>query len=81
MFLLINNKIFYNTLVKKMHIYEGDIVYLASDLIKIIIHLKIEKKAFDPNDLINTILKAIGKNGTLIIPSFNWDFCEENHTI
>ena len=70
------NKIFYDTLVKKMQIYAGDAVYLASDLIRIIIYLKTKKKAFVPNDLVNSILKVIGKDGTLIIPSFNWDFCK-----
>ena len=73
---LSKTKIFYNTLVKKMHIFEGDTVYLASDLIKIIFYLKINKKPFDPNDIINSILNVIGTNGTLIIPSFNWDFCQ-----
>ncbi len=73
---LINNKIFYNKLVKEMQICEGDTVYLASDLIKIIIYLKIKKKPFNPNDIINSILNVIGKDGTLIIPSFNWDFCQ-----
>ena len=70
------NKIFYDTLIKKMQIYAGDAVYLASDLIRIIIYLKTKKKAFVPNDLVNSILKVIGKDGTLIIPSFNWDFCK-----
>ena len=72
-----NNKKFYNSLVKKMQINEGDIVYLASDLIKIILYFKIKKRLFDPNDLINSLLDVIGKNGTLIIPSFNWDFCKK----
>ena len=38
---LTNNKKFYNSLVKKMQINEGDIVYLASNLIKIILYFKI----------------------------------------
>lgn len=73
---LINNKVFYKTLVKEMQIYEGDTVYLASDLIKIILYLKIKKTTFDPNDIINYILNVLGSNGTLIIPAFNWDFCK-----
>ena len=51
---LTNNKKFYNSLVKKMQINEGDIVYLASNLIKIILYFKVKKRLFDPNDLINS---------------------------
>ena len=29
----------------------------------------------DPNDVIDALLEILGKNGTLIFPTFNFDFC------
>ena len=67
---------FFSNLVKTMRIKQGDIVYLASDLVPILIFLKNKNKTFKPNDLINSILNTLGSQGTLIIPSYNWDFCK-----
>ena len=67
---------FFSNLVKTMRIKQGDIVYLASDLVPILIFLKNKNKIFNPDDLVNSILNALGSKGTLIIPSFNWNFCK-----
>ncbi len=67
---------FFSYLVKTMRINQGDIVYLASDLMQIMIYLKNKNKTFKPNILINSILNTLGSKGTLIIPSYNWDFCK-----
>ena len=67
---------FFSNLVKTMRINQGDIVYLASDLMQIMIYLKNKNKTFKPNILINSILNTLGSKGTLIIPSYNWDFCK-----
>ena len=56
----------------------GDIVLIHSDVKKTCWMLREEfpdcKKAV--NFLIDTFKKAITENGTLMIPTFNWDFCK-----
>tara|TARA_B110001452_G_scaffold253508_1_gene244288 strand:+ start:6731 stop:7498 length:768 start_codon:yes stop_codon:yes gene_type:complete len=53
----------------------GEKLYIASDITQILIFHKKNKEEFKPNDLINYFLEKIGKKGTLIFPTFNWDFC------
>ena len=60
---------------KKLGIKNGDILYVASDLLKLIISFKNKNKKFSLDQFINTIIKSVGKNGTILIPTYNWDFC------
>ena len=56
-------------------IKKGDVLYLASDLLKTIILFNKKKRKFDFDIFINTLIFCLGNNGTLIVPTFNWDFC------
>ena len=47
-----------------------------SDIKKILINYKGHEKKFDPNTILDVAIKKIGKNGTLLLPTFNWDFCK-----
>ncbi len=62
--------------LKKLGIEKGDTIVLASSILNLSIIHKNLKKTFLPNEIINQIQFAIGKNGTLLINSFNWDFCK-----
>ena len=53
----------------------GEKLYIASDITQILIFHKKNNSEFKPDDLINYFLDKIGKKGTLIFPTFNWDFC------
>ena len=44
---------FYSNLIKTMRIKQGDIVYLASDLMQIMMYLKNKNKTFKPKELVN----------------------------
>ena len=49
---------------------------MASSILNLsIIHKKLGRTFF-PDEIINQIQSVIGKNGTLLINSFNWDFCK-----
>ena len=64
------------SLLNKFQIKKGDKIIITSDILKILIQFKKKKINFDPNNLIDIIKNKIGRNGTLLIPTFNWDFCK-----
>ena len=65
----------YLNILLKIGIKKGDIVFLASDLLKTIISFKKKGKKFNFDKFVNTIIFCLGSEGTLIIPTYNWDFC------
>ena len=54
----------------------GDKILVSSDILKLLIKYKNKKEKFDPNFIIDMLLERVGKSGTLIFPTFNWDFCK-----
>ena len=66
----ISNRVFLNGI-------EYDQVYLPScfDIKKILIHYKKQKEKLNPNLILDSVLSKIGDDGTLLLPTFNWDFC------
>ena len=66
----------FKEIFKKLNISEGDNIIINSDIKKILINYKKNKKNFDPNLILDIILNRIGNEGTLLLPTFNWDFCK-----
>lgn len=62
---------------EKIGINKGDVLYLASDLLRTIIYFKKKKKKLDLNRFLNTFIFYLGEKGTLVLPTFNWDYCAE----
>ena len=62
-------------LLNKLQIKKGDKILLTSNILRILLKFKKNEINFDPNILIDTLKKKIGKNGTLLIPTYNWNFC------
>tara|TARA_B100000795_G_scaffold173808_1_gene131124 strand:+ start:352 stop:1122 length:771 start_codon:yes stop_codon:yes gene_type:complete len=58
-----------------LDIKKGDNVLINSDIKKILIYYKQIKKKFDSNIILDELQNKINKNGTLLLPTFNWDFC------
>ena len=71
-----NNYIKYTDIVKHINICSDDIILLSSNLMKTIFYAKKYEKEFNYNKFIDSFLEVIGTNGTLLIPSYNWDFCK-----
>ena len=63
-------------LLNKFQIKKGDKIIITSNIVKILTKFKNKKINFDPNILINILKKKIGKEGTLMFPAYNWDFCK-----
>lgn len=69
------NYIKYCNIVDYLNINKGDIILLSSNLIKTILYAKKYEKEFDYNKFIDSFINAVGNSGTILIPSYNWDFC------
>ena len=70
-----NKSNIYNRIVENMGIKEGETVLLASDLITIFIYFKKKNLTFDLNIFLDIILQTLGRSGTLLLPTHNWEFC------
>lgn len=57
-------------------IARGDIVYVVSDVLALSVKARENKERMDLNRLIDSILNKVGPEGTVLIPTFNWDFCK-----
>lgn len=63
-------------IVNYIDICEGDNIFVSSDVTKLA-YLTFEKKGqVDLNVFIDSIIDKIGEKGTLIFPTYNWDFCK-----
>lgn len=56
-------------------IEKGDTVYLVSDVTKLAYKALLKKDIYDGNILLEKLMDRIGTEGTLLVPTFNWDFC------
>lgn len=64
----------YRSFVEQFHINKGDRIWLSSELIKLALQFKKENIRFDGSLLIDEFQKAVGKDGTLLLPVFSFEF-------
>lgn len=67
---------FYNSYLDDFDIGKGDVLFISSDISKIAYHFMINSLTFNPNMFIDCLIDKIGENGTLVFPTYNWDFCK-----
>ncbi len=72
---MLEHYIKYCDIAKYLNIKNGDIILLSSNLMKTIYSAKKYEKEFDYNKFIDSFIDVIGSEGTLLLPSYNWDFC------
>jgi len=60
----------------KINILPGDTLLISSNILKMLIKNKKENKQLDANLIIDLLKKKVGKEGTLMFPTYNWDFCK-----
>ena len=65
----------YLDLPRQWGLQSGDCVLLSSDIMKLTFTAGRNGELFDRNRFLEAILEVIGTEGTLLIPTFNWDFC------
>ncbi|MDR0454151.1 MAG: DUF4910 domain-containing protein [Deferribacteraceae bacterium] len=61
---------------KQLPISGGDTVFVSSNISVLAKNTEKNGKKFDPDGLIDSLIDAVGKNGTLIFSTYNWDFCK-----
>lgn len=56
-------------------INKGDCVYVVSDMLELAKVYKEQGVKLELNLLIDKLQQIVGEDGTLLFPTFNWDFC------
>ncbi|MDA9698798.1 AAC(3) family N-acetyltransferase [Candidatus Pelagibacter sp.] len=68
-------KIFFDKIFKSLGITEKDIVFISSNLLKLNIKKKKQLITYETSDIIDSLINILKNHGTIIVPTFNWDFC------
>lgn len=66
----------YDELIEKMNIEKGENIFIASDILKIGLKFYEFGEKFNMDILINKIQEKITNEGTIVFPTYNWDFCK-----
>lgn len=61
---------------KLTHIKKGDVLYVVSDILELVKQSREHGERFDRDAFLDTLKELVGEEGTLLIPTFNWDFCK-----
>ena len=61
---------------KYMGIQKGDIVLISSDAKLMLYDALAHRKPLDLNSFIDGLIDAVGEDGTVIFPTYNWGFCK-----
>ena len=67
----------YTQIMCNLPICKGDILYVVSDILGIAKACKENGEKFECEKFIESLQKAVGKEGTLLFPTFNFNFCKE----
>jgi aminoglycoside 3-N-acetyltransferase len=59
-----------------LDIMEGDVLLVSSDIQRLIFLALKNRDSFSPAWFIEILQAKLGSRGTLLIPTFNWDFCK-----
>jgi len=59
-----------------VNLNKGDKVLVSSDILKILMLSKKKQSNLNPNKIIDMLIEKIGTEGTLLFPTYNWDFCK-----
>lgn len=62
----------YKQIAEQLELQVGDIVYVASNIVRLSIHAKRNNESFEPGGFIDSLQNRIGQEGTLIFPAFNF---------
>lgn len=68
------NTEFYKNIINKIGITAGDKIYFASDIIQLVLLARKYEINFDINEFIDVLQEAVTETGTLLIPTFCYDF-------
>ena len=67
----------YNSIFEKLGIKKNDIVLVNSNILNFFLQKK--NYTFNPHELIDSLIKKISSKGTLIFPTYSWEFCKKKY--
>ena len=70
------NYISYLDIIDYVGIKKGDLILIASDIVKLMCVCRENGEKFDPDHFIDKIIQKTGDEGTILFPTYNWSFCE-----
>ncbi len=62
--------------IEKLKITRNDTVLITGNTMRLLRKIKKDNKKIDFNIFIDKLVEKLGEDGTLIIQTFNWDFCQ-----
>ena len=71
-----SRQLFLKKFVEQLDISPGDNLLVSSSILDLLIKFKKNKEDFNPNMIIDCLIKKIGSNGNLLFPTYNWDYCK-----
>lgn len=69
----------YYDLLRDFDIEKGDSIYLSSELLKLVFLFKKNGIEFDGNALLDELQNMVGSEGTILIPTFSFDFSNKKY--
>ena len=69
----------YLDIVDYLEIEKGDLIYLSSGLLKIMWLCNKKSEQFDANHLLDKLQQKVGGEGTILIPTYNFDFSNKGY--
>ena len=66
----------YKKIPSVLKIEKGDVILLTSDITDLFLQCQENGEILDVNILLDNFQEAIGEEGTLLIPTYNWGFCQ-----
>lgn len=71
-----SNYISYKEMPSLLNIKKGDVILLTSDITDLFLKCQEHGEVMDINILLDKFQEALGDQGTLLIPTYNWGFCQ-----
>ncbi|MEC1743429.1 AAC(3) family N-acetyltransferase [Schinkia azotoformans] len=65
-----------NEIFQKIEIGAGDILLIGSDITLLALESLRNGEKFNADNFIDCIIEKVGDNGTIMFPTYNWDFCK-----
>lgn len=66
----------YKKIPSVLKIEKGDVILLTSDITDLFLQCQENGEILDVNILLDNFQEAIGEEGTLLVPTYNWGFCQ-----
>ena len=66
----------YKKIPSVLKIEKGDVILLTSDITDLFLQCQENGEIMDVNILLDNFQEAIGEEGTLLVPTYNWGFCQ-----